>query len=98
DDPADIVSRAGQVAEDDGGGAPVVDEGEHDAADDDHLGRPEEALAETGGGRCGLVGSGHDARGDVRSPQETGTASVQATWRPFQFSHGPLPGPADEVS
>src|SRR5207253_6893219 len=37
DDAADVVGRARQVAEHDGGGSPVRDEGEHDAADDNHL-------------------------------------------------------------
>src|SRR4029453_4895849 len=38
DDAADVVGGAGEVAQDDGGGAPVRDEGEHHAADDHHLG------------------------------------------------------------
>ena len=49
DDAADVVCRAGEIAEDDGGGLPVGDEGEHHAADDDDLGRAL-GLALDGGG------------------------------------------------
>src|SRR5205823_7736182 len=48
DDAANVVGRAGQVAEDDGSRPPIRNEGEHDAADDDHLGGLQNAFASAG--------------------------------------------------
>ena len=51
DDPADVVGRAGQVAEHDRRRPPVRDEREHHAADDDHLDRSPQADADAAAGR-----------------------------------------------
>src|SRR5262249_29147076 len=48
DDAADVIRRTGNVAEDDGRRSPVRNEGEHHAANDDHLG--------------GAQGAAHSAR------------------------------------
>ena len=55
DDAADVVGRAGQVAEHHGRRPPVGDEGEHHAADDDHLDRPPQTVAKP---RSGIGGAG----------------------------------------
>src|SRR5262249_58598688 len=59
DDAADVVGGAAEVAQDDRGGAPVGDEGEGDAADDDDLGRA--GKASPSGRRARALGSGHGA-------------------------------------
>src|SRR5262249_53255839 len=78
DDAADVEGGAAQVAEYDGGGAPVGDEGEGDAADDDDLGGPRQAAP---AGRAGALGSRHGVVS--RKVPGVGTASVQETGGPF---------------
>ena len=50
-DSADVIGGAGQIAQDDGGGAPKADERQGDAADDQHVDGP----PRTGFGKLGDV-------------------------------------------
>ncbi len=90
DDAADVVGRAGQVAEDDGGGAPVADEGEHHAADDDDLSWPQQTARE-GSGRVGRLGSAVRRTAGGRSRHEDGSRRAVGT------NEGSSSGPPGQV-
>ena len=94
DDAADVVGGAGQVAQHDRGGAPVADEREHHAADDDDPGPlarrersvPEESAA-VGEGTCepgpedGLL-----IKGRIQSRRRRGEARPAAGGRAWDLT------------
>ena len=66
DDPADVIGRARQVAQDDRRRPPVGDEREHHAADDDHFDRASQRMCGTGGSRNARRGTGRIAGHQTR--------------------------------
>ena len=99
-DAADVVGRAGQVAEHDGRRPPVGDEREHHAADDDHLDRTAQRICRgemrrIPGRRTGRV-TRH--RAQCLAGTRQGIPRVRRHRRPFQFRPNRNLGLAAEVS
>ena len=78
DDPADVVGRAGQVAEDDGRRPPERDEREHHAGDDQHLaGRRAASLRSRCGDSSRTSRRRADSREDRQRPSAVGSGGLE---------------------